>query len=198
MSVPPPFEGKAALPARRARPQKRLWWRSPSLWALVGTLGILLIFLYGTEKILGNDPANGPAAAVTRNPSPGLDGIIALQVPPEQLAVGDCLQGFKTALEPVTIVTCLTAHNAQMIGSFEITEDVFPGTEQMLSRSESLCKSVTLDPGSSLDSTWSYHFSRPSNGTWKTGDRKVACFLALNEGTVQDSLLPDDAAGISS
>ncbi len=198
MSVPPPAEGKAALPARRARPQKRLWWRSPSLWALVGTLGILLIFVYGTQKILGTDPAKGSAAVVTRNPSPGLDGIIALQVPPDQLSVGDCLQGFKSALEPVTIVTCVTAHNAQMIGSFEITEDVFPGPEQMLSRSESLCKSITLDPGSSLDSTWSYHFSRPSLGTWKTGDRKVACFLALNEGTVQDSLLPGDAAGISS
>ncbi|MFF5791861.1 hypothetical protein ACFY5D_07430 [Paeniglutamicibacter sp. NPDC012692] len=198
MSVPPPPEGKAALPARRARPQKRAWWHSSLLWALVGTLGILLIFLYGTKKILGEGDGKGAAALVTRNPSPGLDGIIALQVPPEQLAVGDCLQGFKSALEPVTIVTCVTAHNAQMIGSFEITEVNFPGPEQMLSRSESLCKSVTLDPGSSIDSTWSYHFSRPSAGTWKTGDRKVACFLTLNEGTVQDSLLPSDAAGISS
>lgn len=170
----------------------------PSLWAIVGTLAILLIFLYGAEKIRGTDPSKGAAALVTRNPSPGLDGIIALQVPPEQLAVGDCLQGFKSALEPVTIVTCATAHNAQMIGTFEITEVDFPGTEQMLSRSESLCKSVTLAPGSSLDSTWSYHFSRPSKETWKTGDRKVACFLALNEGTIQDSLLPSDAAGISS
>lgn len=198
MSVQPPAEGKPALPVRSAKSQKRLWWRIPALWALVGILGFLLVFFYSMQKNRGNDPTKDPAGAVTRNPSPGLDGIIAAQVPPEQLQVGDCLQGFVSALEPVTLVTCSTPHNAQMIGSFHITEVDFPGAEQILARSEALCKSVSLDPNSPLDTTWSYHFSRPSVGTWKHGDRTVACFLALQEGTVQDSLLPSDAAGISS
>lgn len=198
MSVPPPPEGKAALPALRPRPRKRSWWQSSSLWALVAIVGIALIFLLGREKIFGTGGDTGAAAPVSRNPSPGLDGIVALGVPPEQVSVGDCLQGFKTALEPVTIVTCATSHNAQMIGSFEITEAEFPGAEQMPGRSEALCKSVTLGPDSSIDSAWSYHFSHPSKGTWSKGDRKVACFLIFNEGTVKDSLLPSDAAGISS
>lgn len=133
-----------------------------------------------------------------RNPNPGIDGVIALQVPPEQLEAGDCLQGFTDALGLVTIVTCSTSHNAQMIGTFKITEDTFPGSEELMARSQDLCKSVPLDPSSPLDTTWSYHFSRPSEKSWATGDRKVVCFLALNDGTVQDSLLPSSATPISS
>lgn len=198
MSDPPPAEGNAALPARSAKSQRHARWIAPALWALIGSLGVLLVLLYGADRFFGPGQAKTPAPSVLRNPNPGIDGVIALQVPPEQLEAGDCLQGFTDALGLVTIVTCSTSHNAQMIGTFNITEDTFPGSEELMARSQDLCKSVPLDPSSPLDTTWSYHFSRPSEKSWATGDRKVVCFLALNDGTVQDSLLPSSATPISS
>lgn len=157
-----------------------------------------MIALYGADKFFAANQAQTPAPLVNRNVNPGIDGVIAVGVPPEQLETGDCLQGFASALDPATIVTCTTSHNAQMIGSFEVTESEFPGPDALMQRSEDLCKAIVLDPQSGIDSTWSYHFSRPSEKTWKTGDRTVACFLALSEGTVQKSLLPSDALGITS
>lgn len=146
--------------------------------------------IYGANKFFGPDDAPAPGIEVTRNASPGIDGVIATRVPADQLQVGDCLQGFTGPLESSTVVTCQTAHNAQLIGTFTIGGESFPGPEGILARSEELCKSVPLDPSSPLDTGWSYHFSRPSEATWKTGDRMVACFLALNEGTVRVSMLP--------
>lgn len=159
---------------------------------------MLMIALYGADKFFAGNQAQTTAPLVNRNVNPGIDGVIAVGVPPEQLETGDCLQGFASALDPATVVTCATSHNAQMIGSFEVTETVFPGPDALMQRSEDLCKAIVLDPQSGIDSTWSYHFSRPSEKTWKTGDRTVACFLALSEGTVQNSLLPSDALGITS
>lgn len=169
--------------------QKRSWWRSPALWALLGALGFLLIVIYGATKFFGQDATEAPVEEVSRNPSPGLDGIISIDVPAQQLKVGDCLQGFVSPLESTTVVTCLTAHNAQLIGTFEISAEEFPGSAGILARSEDLCKSIPLDPTSPLDTSWSYHFSRPSEDSWKGGDRLVACFVAIDEGTVRESVL---------
>ncbi|WP_146755204.1 hypothetical protein [Arthrobacter sp. AQ5-05] len=177
--------------------QTRSWWRAPALWALLGALGIMLIVIYGANRFFGQDDAAAPVAEVTRNASPGIDGVIAANVPADQLRVGDCLQGFNGPLEASTVVTCLTAHNAQLIGTFTMDGDQFPGPAGILSQSEELCKSVALDPSSPLDTGWSYHFSRPSEATWKNGDRLVACFLALNEGSVRVSMLPSDSAALN-
>lgn len=196
MSVPPFSEGKAALPPRSAHSQKRSWWQGAALWVLVGALGVLMILLYGADRFFAANQAQPSAPLVNRNVNPGIDGVIAVGVPPEQLETGDCLQGFSSALDPATVVTCSTSHNAQMIGSFEVTETEFP--EALMQRSEDLCKAIVLDPKSGIDTMWAYHFSRPSEKTWKAGDRTVVCFLALSEGTVQHSLLPSDALGITS
>lgn len=188
----PEPEPKAALPALSAMSQRRSWWRAPALWVLVGALGVMLILIYGANTFFGGPDAQSPAAEVTRNASPGIDGVIAIDVPAEQLQSGDCLQGFTGPLENSTVVTCPTAHNAQLIETFTLDDGEFPGAEEILNESEQLCKSVALDPASPLDTGWSYHFSRPSEATWQDGDRMVACFLALNEGSVRVSMLKED------
>ncbi len=157
----------------------------------------MLIVIYGANTFFGLDDSAEPGAEVTRNASPGIDGVIASNVPADQLRVGDCLQGFNGPLETSTVVTCPTAHNAQLIGIFTMTGEQFPGQTGILTRSEELCKSVALDPSSPLDTGWSYHFSRPSEATWKSGDRLVACFLVLNEGSVRVSMLPPDPSALS-
>ncbi|MFL4476125.1 hypothetical protein ACIPVK_19195 [Paeniglutamicibacter sp. MACA_103] len=157
----------------------------------------MLIVIYGANRFGGREAVPAPTAEVTRNASPGLDGIIASEVPADQLQAGDCLQGFSGPLEPSTVVTCETPHNAQLIGTFTVGGETFPGPAGILAQSEELCKSIPLDPEAPLDTGWSYHFSRPSESTWKTGDRLVACFLALNEGSVRQSMLPPESSALN-
>ncbi|GAB3618851.1 hypothetical protein GCM10027417_01110 [Glutamicibacter endophyticus] len=186
-------EPKAALPAlqpgppEQERPNRRI-----GQWFLlvVAVVALSAALVYVILQFL--TPAEDPGAReVPRNERPGLDGVIATEMPPEQLIVGDCLRGFTGPLDLQTVVTCDSSHNAQLIGTFTLEHDSFPGADALLTESEDLCKSVAIDPSAGLDSTWTYHFSRPSQSTWSEGDRLVSCFLSLNSGTVRSSLLPE-------
>ncbi len=185
-------EPQAALPPLRPEPEKpkRQFGQWFLLIAAVIALAAAVVFV--VLRII--DPPTSPQANnVQRNEAPGLDGVIAENMPPEQLLLGDCLRGFATPLDPQTIVTCDSSHNAQLIGTFELEGDAeseYPGTDELLTQSEDLCKSISLDPSAGIDSTWTYHFSRPSKATWDKGDRLVSCFLSLTEGNVRSSLLP--------
>src|SRR5690606_17359215 len=110
---------------------------------------------------------------------------------PPQLDEAGCLRGVLTPSAPQTVLTCDSSQHAQVIGTFQTTGEDYPGANVLLTQSEDLCKSVSLDPRAGLDSTWTYHFSRPSESTWDQGDRTVSCFLSLSEGNVRSSLLPE-------
>lgn len=182
-------EPQAALPPLLPEPEKPQ--RQIGQWVLlvIAVLALSAAVVFLVLRFI--TPASPEANTVERNPNPGLDGIIAASIAPEELILGDCLRGFESPLATQTVVTCDSSHNAQLIGSFELTGEKYPGSNQLLTESESMCKSVSLDPGAGLDSTWTYHFSRPSESTWAQGDRVVSCFLSLAEGNVRTSLLPD-------
>ena len=185
-------EPKAALPPLRPEPEKPK--RQFGQWFLLvaGVIALAAAIVFVVLRLV--DPPTTPLANdVERNDSPGLDGVVAENMPPEQLVLGDCLRGFTSPLDPQTVVTCDTSHNAQLIGVFDVEEGSdaqYPGSAELLARSEDLCKSVSLDPSAGIDSTWTYHFSRPSNSTWDQGDRTITCFLSLSEGNIRSSLLP--------
>lgn len=183
-------EPQAALPPLQPESEKPK--RQIGQWVLlvIAVLALSAAVVFVVLRFI--TPTTPEANTVERNESPGLDGVIAASIPPEQLVLGDCLRGFDSPLSPQTVVTCDSSHNAQLIGTFELTGDKYPGSYELLTESESLCKSVSLDPSAGLDSTWTYHFSRPSESTWSQGDRQVSCFLGLTEGNVRNSLLPDN------
>lgn len=185
-------EPQAALPPLRPEPEKPK--RQIGQWFLLAAAVIALAAAVVFVVLRIIDPPPSPEANnVQRNEAPGLDGVIAAGMPPEQLVLGDCLRGFTTPLDPQTVVTCDSSHNAQLIGTFELEgapEAPYPGADELLTQSEDLCKSVSLDPSAGIDSTWTYHFSRPSKATWEKGDRLVSCFLSLTDGNVRSSLLP--------
>lgn len=185
-------EPQAALPPLSPEPQKpkRQFGQWFLLVAAVIALAAAIVFL--VLRVI-DPPSRQGADEVERNQTPGLDGVIAENMPPEQLILADCLRGFKSPLDLQTVVTCDSSHNAQLIGTFDVEDGPdapYPGPDDLLARSEDLCKSVALDPSAGIDSTWTYHFSRPSEGTWKQGDRTISCFLSLSEGSIRSSLLP--------
>ena len=183
-------EPQAALPPLKPEPEPEAKRTGQWVLLVIAFLALAAAAVFIALRFLS--PAPDPASAeAERNPDPGLDGVIAQDMAPQYLQVGECLRGFTSPLDPQTIVTCDSAHNAQLIGTFELEGEEFPGAEQLLGEAESLCKSIALDPSAPLDSNWTYHFSRPSQGTWGEGDRLVSCFLSLTEGNIRSSLLPE-------
>jgi hypothetical protein len=164
---------------------------------VIGGIGIVLLLVYGVGKLF-EASTGGPAepAKVSRNAEPGIDGIIAANAPASQFLVGDCLNEFTGPLGTATIVTCQTPHTAQLIGIATLDDTPYPGDPRVTRKAEDACKAIKLDAGAALQGSWNYEFSRPSEGTWAAGDRSVACFLSLSEGTVNTSVLPvsQDAA----
>ncbi|MDN5754303.1 MAG: septum formation family protein [Arthrobacter sp.] len=191
MEQPPDQQPPGYQPARSARTQVSHRFGIAPVWLVIGSIGIILILVFGVTRLVqSRQPDPEPTDSVARNSSPGIDGIIAEKAPASQFEVGDCLAEFSSPLEPATIVTCSTPHAAQLIG-LETLEDVpFPGDPRVTTKAEEACRAIELDPEAALEGNWNYAFSRPSSGTWEAGDRSVACFLALEEGTTTVSLLP--------
>lgn len=182
-------------PARPAETQRVHRWGIAPVWLVIGSIGIILVLVFGiTRLVQALHPAPGEAASVPRNPSPGMDGVIAEQAPPHQFEVGDCLTDFTSPLKTATIVTCSTPHQAQLIGIETLDDVPYPGDPRVTTKAEEACRAIRLDPGTALEGSWNYAFSRPSSGTWEAGDRSVACFLALEKGTTTASLLPSSSA----
>lgn len=181
-------------PPRPAETQRVHRFGMAPAWLAIGAIGIILILVFGiTRLVQAMHPAHEAAASVPRNPSPGIDGIIAEHAPPHQFEVGDCLADFTSPLETATIVTCSTPHEAQLIGVETLDDVPYPGDPRVTSKAEEACRAIRLDPETALEGSWNYAFSRPSSGTWEAGDRSVACFLALEDGTTTASLLPSSS-----
>src|SRR5699024_9768451 len=85
------------------------------LSVLIVVLAIVVFFVYSFSASEHNG-AEQPEETTTRNPSPGLDGIIATNVSPENFLAGDCLADYSDADSPADIVECSTPHNAQLVG----------------------------------------------------------------------------------
>ncbi|GER22402.1 hypothetical protein NCCP1664_08990 [Zafaria cholistanensis] len=184
--APSPYQ-----PARRADTKVTRRFGGRWGWIALGTAGVVLLVVFGAGR-LSNATSPEPAvqSAVPRNPNPGIDGVVAASAPTSQFRVGDCLRGFSGPLEPATIVLCTASHDAQLIGLATLDDTPYPGDARTETKSEAACRAIELEATVALKGNWSYQFSRPSSGTWAAGDRTVACFLSLDEGTVDASLLP--------
>lgn len=147
---------------------------------LVIVLAIIVFFVYSFSSSDSEDTAT-PDETVTRNPSPGLDGIIASNVSPENFFPGDCLSNYKDASNPADIVECTTPHNAQLTGRRLYSVDMtYPGEEKLRESSEAFCADISLLENT--QATYSINTSRPSEYTWETeDDRRIDCIVSTND-----------------
>ena len=168
-------------------------WSRKRILALLAALVVIALIALGIFNALSR--SNAPATeepTVSRNASPGIDGIIAKAVQVNQLQVGDCVRDFAGPLEKATVVTCTTDHNAQLIGVPELKNepDAYPGSEAVSAKGLEACKAITLNVASLGSVNWRYEYSRPSKDTWATGDREIGCFLKSEGSNTKTSLLP--------
>lgn len=149
---------------------------------LIVVLAIVMFFVYSFSASDDN-VAEQPEETVTRNPSPGLDGIIATNVSPENFLPGDCLADYSDAGSPADLVECSTPHNAQLVGRRLYSQDMtYPGEDELLENSENFCADIPLLENT--QATYSINTSRPSQYTWETeGDRRIDCIVSTNDET---------------
>ncbi len=149
---------------------------------LVVVLAVVMFFVYSFSSS-DNNAAEQPEESTTRNPSPGLDGIIATNVSPENFLPGDCLAEYADADTPADIVECSTPHNAQLVGRRVYSQEMsYPGEDELLENSENFCADITLLENT--QATYSINTSRPSQYTWDSADdRRVDCIVSTNDET---------------
>lgn len=190
-----PTREPESSPYQPPKPAETQPGRPSRVWLLVGIAAVVLLVVYAVVKLGGGTPAPEADDDVVRNTEPGIDGIIARDAPASAFEVGDCLTRFTSPLEAATIVECTTAHNAQFIGTAELEQDIpYPGQPATTEKATEACKDIKLETGVLTSYSWEYQFSQPTSGSWESGDRSVACFLALtsSDETVTGSLLPEE------
>lgn len=158
-------------------------------WAVVAALAALVLLGALLVPWLQSSSRTTPTpeASVSRNPSPGIDGIVARQVPPEQQQPGDCLTDFQSLEEPVTVVECEKGHEAQLIGRKTWPDSAAFPEGGMRGPAEEFCGQIPLT--GSPQAQVRIEISHPNQGTWEEGDRRVDCVAHALEGTLSESLV---------
>ncbi|MFC0583012.1 septum formation family protein [Micrococcoides hystricis] len=195
---PAPAPAVAAMPSRRQRrleEQARKRRGTPvgnAIWAVLGLIGLVLLTLWLVNVFSGGNEDPSAEPTVERNATPDADGVIARDVPPNQLELGDCLTDFAGATEPATVVECTTEHQAQLVGRKEYAEDdSYPGDDALVNSAQEFCTSLDTNIPQDLDTETT--LTRPTADTWKRGDRIVDCLIIVKSGTADQSFLPEDS-----
>lgn len=184
----PPRPATDAVPPKP--PIRRGWWVAAAAVVVLGLVVFLLVPLLTSSPDDGAGESLESAPTVSRNAEPGVDGIVAREVPPVQIQPGDCLTDFDSVGEPSTVVECNRDHEAQLVGrKLWPTSRAFP--EDMRADAERFC--ATIDLASAEDAQVIVEISHPAEGTWAEGDRRVDCLAVAQEGTLNTSLVAEPA-----
>lgn len=171
---------------RRRRQNRNRWLASGVLLVVIVVIGLVVV--PWVSSMLNNEPTEEAPTATERNENPGLDGIIATGLAPEDFAPGDCLTDFTSTEEPATVIECDQPHEAELVGRQTFADtDAYPGTEQMRSAAEEFCGSIQLT--GSADAPVVIQVTNPSEGSWGEGDRRVDCLATTTEGQLTGTLV---------
>lgn len=196
---PPLSAEDPSTPTRRQLRRQRERRSRRNSWiiffsVLIIVLAIIGFFMYSFSSSDNNNEAEAPEETTTRNPSPGIDGIIATNVSPENFLPGDCLANYTDASQPTDIVECTAPHNAQLIGRRLYSQDMtYPGEDELRESSEAFCADIPLLENT--EATYSINTSRPSEYTWEAeADRRIDCIVSTNDDTnFSESLVEEPA-----
>lgn len=118
------------------------------------------------------------------------EGVLEDSVSPVDLEAGACLQDFQSVNAEVTVVTCETAHNAQLVATSTYADsDTFPGTDALAAKAEEVCSSVIYTDAASKYTDLELNRAVPTQNSWNTGDRRVDCFVVAPSDELTESLI---------
>jgi len=118
------------------------------------------------------------------------EGVLEDSVSPVDLEAGACLQDFKSVNAEVTVVTCETPHNAQLVATQSYAEsESFPGTDALAAKAEEVCSSVIYTDAASKYTDLELNRAVPTQSSWDSGDRRVDCFVVAPGEDLTESLI---------
>lgn len=118
------------------------------------------------------------------------EGVLEDSVSPVDLEAGACLQDFQSVNSEVTVVTCETPHNAQLVASQSYADsDTFPGTNALAAKAEEVCSSVIYTDAASKYTDLELNRAVPTQSSWDAGDRRVDCFVVAPGEDLTESLI---------
>jgi hypothetical protein len=179
-----------APPAARFRPRNNRNGNgskgplSPLMLIIIAAvIGAVILVVAVASLLRGN--GTGPEGAPADRPAAGTEGVIAQGVQPVDLQQADCMRDFVDANQPVTVVSCESPHNAQLVATFIYPEeDDFPGRDALAARGQELCGSVDFSATVDRFQPLSLTQARPTEESWQEGDRRVDCIVFSEEGNV--------------
>ncbi len=113
------------------------------------------------------------------------------EVSAHELATGDCIEEIPQTEEVLTVpvVPCTDAHVAEVYATFDLADDDWPGSDEVLERSDSGClDQLHAFPDAYDDPEIEVLYLHPSEATWRTGDREVLCVAHYLDGPRTDTL----------
>lgn len=158
---------------------------------VVAAIGALIWFF-----VLREEPEPEETAVVERNLEPGLDGVIARDVEPEDWLIGDCLRNFTGDDQPATVVICDGDYEAQILHREELPEENdYPGSELMRQQAERACEEAEqLDQDAVDEAGFDIQIAigQPTEHGWNNdGDRIISCVLSSPQGSMDGSFVLD-------
>jgi hypothetical protein len=153
------------------------------------------LLIWGVASIIGQFAGNDePEAELFTGPVPttaGADGILAENVALTALDAGQCLMDFENINQPVTVVTCSTPHNGQVLATELFPGDAdYPGDDGLAARAKEVCDSADLNEQAAASfGELQVTQATPSAKSWAEGDRRVDCIVYTEEGNILNKSL---------
>ncbi|MFM9877537.1 MAG: septum formation family protein [Rhodoglobus sp.] len=139
-------------------------------------------------SLLGNVVA-GPTPTPTSDPTNGTE------TDAFAIAVGDCLNdgNVEGEVSTVVVIDCAKPHDSEAYASIQVDDGDYPGEQAILDQAEADClTNFNSFAGINYDqSTLSFSYYYPTEGSWGNGDREILCLIldpaGKTTGTLADS-----------
>ncbi|MDQ0259088.1 septum formation family protein [Sinomonas atrocyanea] len=173
LGAEPAAEGRPLEPVgtRRQGRQGRPRRKRPSGWVLLAAVAAVGLIIWGIAALAGiGRPASVEASAYAK---------------------GDCFADFDAAAASGNRVPCTEPHSAQLVGVEKAADGgSYPGRDALEQRAGQLCEASDVklpQDVSSLKQRSAY----PNEDGWKSGDRRMDCYIVSTNGnTLTSSFLP--------
>jgi hypothetical protein len=92
-----------------------------------------------------------------------------------ELTSGNCIDGDTQGnVSRVKVVDCSTPHTAEVMGTFTLDDETFPGQEALVDQAEQRCPDYVPE---GIDPNLAIYYLVPTTQTWSKGDHDIVCML---------------------
>ena len=155
------------------------------VWAFVAMLATATLQTTGEPVPAAKSPSDAAPSATPR-PSLPVKGVSSLD-----FRLGDCFKDFDPSTPDAEVVACASPHSAQLVAVHQYAAaDAYPGSSAMKAKGREACQAAPLN-SKTTGYELKYRLAYPSPDSWRSGDRRVDCYITSTSGNIiKSSLLP--------